>query len=754
LKNTRYVFVAQSCDKANNCANSSNQSFLAGRDIKPPFINLSIPRFINRRTLDIRGSTEPFSSVTLFVNNLNAPKRSLSQNEVGSSGRFVFSQMQLEQNNVIKIVMVDKAGNKNEKTFEVGVDTEIPVVQLNEIPSLTSKTNLTISGNVNKPVIIKVFLESKINQSQVTNPPAKITGLNATKVGQNSVELHWNESKDKDFSHYAIYRDGVLNLFIDALVDSGKTYVYEVSAIDIFANEGPKSEPITVATLRNGQILNLNPPQVDILEDFRKPLMIVNVSSPFNFGVKLNKGDGDYNVKLIFEDKADNNVIIEKSVTLDTKKPEVKITSPPSGAFIFENVANNVDIVGKTKPNARVHLFVDRTPFSFFNQTLELSGLTNEVQNLPEAQLDAKCRTTVSASFCRTGADFSVDADGEGNFKFKNVDLTATFGGAGRVREVPVTEFRDTQLEEGRDSKRTTLVVIATDQTGQRGVTTQPVSIGTCWSGNQSWNVIPLTQYQSPTSLSTERFAEGTETIYFFFNYSYIGRGTDAKITGLALSKACGTREILDPRFNISCQVLSSGNSPARLNKEGTLSYSAITLSRFPGMDRFLENDWKDFFKAINKELTFPFQIKITYKHKIIDENGAEKEITETQTTCQEVSYVIDNSIIDPRKVLPDWLLFDFVDFLQDSIKTLNQAQEQINKVLEYVAVGCLVSFGLNLVMQSARRITSFLEEKRYSILNSKTISQLSEFIGVGKITLNPEKREDDVYCQDLVKQI
>ncbi|MBI2656141.1 hypothetical protein HYX03_00190, partial [Candidatus Woesearchaeota archaeon] len=764
-KNKIYTFIVKSCDSSSNCANSSNQSFVAGKDLIPPFINLSIPRFVNRRVIDIAGSTEPFSSVTLFVNNMNIPKRSLSSNEVGVAGKFIFSSIQLEQDNLIKVVFVDKSGNKNQKIFEVSIDTEDPIVQLNELPSLTSKSNISISGSVNEPVTIKVFVDSSVNKSLAQNLPSKVTGLNTTKISQNSVEIHWDESKDKDFSHYVVYRADAspiaitkpanFNFFIDALVDSGRSYTYQVSAVDIFANEGPLSEPITVTTLKGGAILNLKPPEVDIFEEFRKAFFAANASGSFNFGIRLNKGDGTYNLKIIFEDRAGNIVIIEKVIVLDTKKPEVKIISPPSGALIFENAANEIDVLGKTKPNARVHLFVDRTPFSFFNETLVLSGLPNEVQNIPEAQLDAKCRFNVAAkSFCRTGADFSVDADSEGNFKFEKVDLTALFGGAGRIREVPVTEFRDIQLNpESRESKKTTLVVIATDATGQRGVATQSIRIGTCWSGNQSWDIISLSQYQNPTSLSTERLAEGTETIYFYFNYSYIGRGTSPIINGITISKACGTRETLDPRFNISCQILSGvptqvlklSSNPA----ENRVSYSAAVLSRFPGMDKFLEGDWKSFFKAISKEMTFPLLVRINYKH---DTNNDGVMETETQTICEQVSYTVDNTIIDPRKVLPDWLLFDFVNFLQDSIKTLTDVQEKVNKLVDYVAVGCFASGGAYFVIQIYRRWNSFWEEKAYAGI--KTIEKLSELFGIGKIKLNPEKKEYENDCQTVINNI
>jgi len=759
-KNQKYNYIVKSCTLSNTCANSSHSIDAKARDTTPPSIQLTIPRYVNRKFIDINGSTKPFTRVNLFVNDMNIPKRSLSFNEVGASGKFFFSQVQLEQNNVIKVAMVDKFGNQNEKRFDVSVDTEEPVVKLNPIGNLTSKTNFTISGTVNEPVTIKVFIEGNLNLSASSSDSeiAAVTGLKATKVGKNSVELHWDESKDKSFSHYAVYRTDIgaiavtkpsnFNLFIDALVDSGKSYTYQVSAVNIFSKESEKSEPITVTTLPNGSTLNINPSPVDIFEvkDTKKPDLTTNASGNFNIGIKLSKGDGTYSIKLIFEDKASNSVAFERIVTLDTVKPTVKIISPPSGALIFENVANEVDVIGKTKPNARVHLFVERTPFGAFNQSFQISGLPNEIQNLPESQLESKCKLEVaSRSFC-TGADRSATADSQGNFRFENVDLTVIFGGAARVNEVTASELRDTLLnQEASQSKRVNLLVIATDQLGQRGAASQTVNIGTCWSGNQSWDIIPLIQYQSPALLSTERLAEGTETISFLFNYSYIGAGRGARIINVFLAKACSQRELLDPRYNISCQILQAGASAKGINPpENTITYSEIPLNRFPGMDQFLQDDWESFLKAINKELTFPFKVTISYQHDTDGDGTLEKE---TQTTCQEVSYVVDNSLIDPRSVLPDWLLFDFVSFLNDSINVLNEVQEQIDTVLEYVVVGCVASWGLNFALQVYRRWVTFWDEKKFALKGDK----LDAFFNAFKF--NQDSKTDEE-CKNLVKLI
>ena len=418
--NTEFFFSIESSDSSGNFALDNNSdSFYKFKTLGsqgddktttspktddltgPPKIDAVIPANFNRRAIDISGTTRPFSAVSLFVNDLSTPKKSLTGNEVGSSGKFHFNQVQLADSNTIKISVTDKDGNKNEKTFDVLVDTEQPVVTLSEIKPLLSKANFTISGTVNEPVTAKVFIDLSASAAA----PAQINGLKAEKIAQNSVELKWNQSADKDFSHYAVYRDSAAiattkpanyNLFIDALVDSNKEYKYEVSAVNTLGMESQKSDTITVKTLSGGQTLNLQYPPVDIFEEFRKPSIAMQVQDSFNFEVRLDKGDGNYKVKLVFEDKAGNKFVSEKSVELDTKKPTVKITTPGSGAFIYENYANEVTVVGKTKPNARVHLFINRLPYSLYNQSsLQVGGLPNEAfgtvgeaQNFPKP-LDA-----------------------------------------------------------------------------------------------------------------------------------------------------------------------------------------------------------------------------------------------------------------------------------------------------------------------------------------------------------------------------
>src|SRR3989344_4150219 len=140
-----------------------------------------------------------------------------------------------------------------------------------------------------------------------------------------------------------------------------------------------------------------------------------------------------------------------------------------------------------------------------------------------------------------------------------------------------------------------------------------------------------------------------------------------------------------------------------------------MLLSRFSQTDSFVDNDWKNFL-GLNGEMTFPFKLRITYEHEILKDDGTVQKVTETQTTCEQVGYVLDKNLIDPRKVLPDFLLNDFADFLQDSTKTLTEVQNQIDKVIDYVAIGCMASFFGNTVAKVYRMWSEFKDQKLPSI--------------------------------------
>ena len=736
-KGGKYSYKAGSCYGNDSCVNSSKGEFETGIDIVPPAIDAAIPEFHNKNKIDIEGSVEPNSIVKLYVNDMLAAARVLDRQET-SDGKFTFRSVALRQSNTIKIWAQDQAQNANKATYKVVVDTQEPVVTLEDIPSATK--NITIKGTVNEQVMMNVYLKS--GEDKVLG---KITGLQAV-AGNNSVDLSWNKSGENEFSHYVVYRDDVgaiaktkpasYNSYKDVLVNNGESYTYQVSAVNEFGKEGAKSDSVT-ASISGGQTGLPKPDEItDIAGGSRKLELSQNVSGSFSTSITLQK-DGIYTLQIEFVDKALNTVLIEKSINFDTKPPEIKIIKPKKGAFIYENYANEVNIEGETEPFASVHLYIERTPLGYLNQSFDISGLPNEIQNIPESELKADCRLNIAGtSFCSTGADYSTVADSNGKFKFEKVDMTSWLGIGSSISEIPTTELSsDRQLQE---QTKTRMVFIATDSSGLRGAEDVEYSIGTCWSGNFSWEVTPLLEHQSPSLLSMERLRENTEQIFFFFNYSYTGRGEDGRIVqgGVDVSKACdGTELLKDTRFNLSCKVLPARGQTV-VNPEGTTSYTIIKLSSLENMDKWLETDWKGFFKAVSNEFTFPFKVRITYEHEI---DG--RTVTETQTTCQEVTYVLDNSLIDFSK-LPDFILYDFVEFLNSSVTVINRIQEEMRKIIEYVAVACVASFLLRLGWQVYRRWISIFDEKKAAV---------EKFID---IEFGAETEEDNSDCKEISKAI
>ena len=89
-------------------------------------------------------------------------------------------------------------------------------------------------------------------------PPAAPQGVQGSSA-PNSIELNWARNTEEDMGGYRVYRgegDGALGKFADLSVvpsysdrkvEHGKSYRYQISAVDQSGNESPRSAPIDVA---------------------------------------------------------------------------------------------------------------------------------------------------------------------------------------------------------------------------------------------------------------------------------------------------------------------------------------------------------------------------------------------------------------------------------------------------------------------------------------------------------------------------
>jgi hypothetical protein len=88
-------------------------------------------------------------------------------------------------------------------------------------------------------------------------PPAAPQGVHGSSA-PNSIELNWERNTDEDLNGYRVYRgegDGALEKIADVTVvpsysdrkvEHGKTYRYQIAAVDQSGNESPRSAPIEV----------------------------------------------------------------------------------------------------------------------------------------------------------------------------------------------------------------------------------------------------------------------------------------------------------------------------------------------------------------------------------------------------------------------------------------------------------------------------------------------------------------------------
>jgi hypothetical protein len=105
------------------------------------------------------------------------------------------------------------------------------------------------------------FAESELSETATitpidTFPPAPPTGLRAIAAAQ-SIELTWERNVEEDLAGYRIYRatgdaafekladTSVLPAYSDRAVEAGKTYRYQVTAVDRAGNESGRSAAAT-----------------------------------------------------------------------------------------------------------------------------------------------------------------------------------------------------------------------------------------------------------------------------------------------------------------------------------------------------------------------------------------------------------------------------------------------------------------------------------------------------------------------------
>ncbi len=105
---------------------------------------------------------------------------------------------------------------------------------------------------------VDVFIGWNTTVPTDTDPPAQVTGLNATAASAFQIDLEWNANNEIDLYRYIVYRDDVevaqvaTTYYNDTSLSGNTTYSYEVSAKDHSGNEGNRSLSANATTLEAG----------------------------------------------------------------------------------------------------------------------------------------------------------------------------------------------------------------------------------------------------------------------------------------------------------------------------------------------------------------------------------------------------------------------------------------------------------------------------------------------------------------------
>jgi len=377
--------------------------------------------------------------------------------------------------------------------------------------------------------------------------------------------------------------------------------------------------------------------------------VLVNGTAVYNvtgttFSTTVNIAEGTNTIGVRAVDRAGNFDYKEVSVVADTTPPTFSNIDPPTGTAIYDTWAKSATIKGKTEAGAQVRLFVKKDYESDIDKT--------------------------------------TNADSEGNFEFKRVDLFSNFRFSGNLDN-------DTHVDpasQGTALGKVNVSLTSKDAVGLMAHSNLTYTIINCWGGGEFlFHITYLPETTFPTMLNPDRLADGSEQISFWVDVNYTGSGV-SRINDLSLTSLCGNSYIRNnAQYNLSCRLLPNTYTVRIHNEDYTKWYFVYKLNKLTGTENYTKLDWENFYKSISNKVPFPFRATLTFT--------LENSNQTIQTQCFEVPYTLDNSKIDPRDVLPHWLMYDMVTNLENAIKYLNNIDTKLRSVTKYVGASCIASF-------------------------------------------------------------
>lgn len=679
-KGAKVIYKISSCNEDLFCTNSTEDGFIAGKDILAPLVNVdAFDKKIgiiatNKETYDIIiGKTESFSKVSLWIN--SGFLKSVNSDE---NGTFSFNNVALDTSklsNTLHFESMDKSKNIGKKDYIIILKFTSPKINAT-IPPIFPNRTITFPVTLSEKATVEVYL-TPVNDATPLVPNA----LKATQ-SMSGVQLTWNKTNDK--ATYNMYKDEKLigfsssNIFTDFDAVINQSVDYYVTSLDDACKESAKSGALRV------KIINATKPQKnpDVVACTVKAKDIQDREAG-SFLQTIDLPDkGRYKIKLIARDYAENFGEYEKEILIDTEKPTLSEIYPDGSARYYTSSLDSVDITGKTSPNATVKLWILQTPDS------KPDKITKADANGRFEFLDINFALAAISS--TLSFDYYDSPNGSGLPRLVQ-DLKSK-GGLDTTKADAIQRYMDKNKFYYLQAENT--VGVKSDENNKL----QPYTfqVMDCFSGNMSWTVTPRIEFQSPSFLSVERLSEGTERLGVFYEFTYNGPGDAATVK-------------VEQRPQIRVKELDSGQQKSKkynlTKKVGNIDFNTEVacdatntkcyyLGRPPGIADLTKSwgfkDWKEALSAMTNTLVVPIEISITYTYM----KDGKRTNPETQKVCKELKYSVDNTKVDFSK-LPDWLMNGGIKFLNVSIDNLDKIivkAKPIVKGIGYVCIGSIIS--------------------------------------------------------------
>jgi len=685
---TSYVYKIVSCDVDKNCAEKTDNEAFVPTEIREINIEMNVPLIYNKATVPVNGEVTPYTKVRFFVNNAY---KGLIRSERNREGHIIFDVPGFSSgNNTLKVVVEDSVGNKKEKSYNIIIDLTPPAVDISELPPVTSAESITVNGSSSEPVDIYIY--TNLIDSEDTTAPGKIANLHTDYIRENSVELAWNNVEDSDFKEYIIYRNGVVigttvasPYEDDYLISSGKSYRYEIVAVDTSCNFGEKAV-INVKTLGGGLVYDeaVEPEIVDCLDQGANPDYSLEEQYPvFIEEISLEQGLNEIIIEV--KDKAGNMVKEIFKVYYDSEVPEILETNLD---VLSPSYIRDVTITGTVSEDSYVCVYV--------NSDVEVKSYRSSEVNETQDFIHEKkyCGHTIDR-------EFSID-----------VELS---------RDPDYALDKDYQSEQTHwmnfktgSAWSNNIKIVATDQVGLKSDAEEGEIIYSLCGGGGEWSL--LIDDIMPTEIVPRHLLEGMAQVGLSLDLKWRGSGDKPGITDIDIIEGypMGMSSDLEDIFDADWISQIYDDAWSDEYDKGYVLIDLKAQDPYPGDKTKTTYDReKNLSKHHRGEcFSMPFSGKISGKDKsYIEEAGCvripltiminyekEKKVwddnrwvprreTITQKECVDVEILIQPRI--PPDVIPSSFLKGSVEALNATIEFIDQVLEPLEQVLKGTMVAC-----------------------------------------------------------------